>query len=433
MSSKKTSSSINFSNSNIWTLLESENETNDEMKNSNVTKKKQNLKENANQNENQNDKKKEKKILKGNDPRKVVKPETKEKQKGKKKEFEDNKTQNSKTSNNRTRLLSAIESFKNIVTGLIFACLIGFILNKLLIIHESSSIKPLGEFLLLKDGCKVNYWCEGPKNNKPVTIFIPDFGNSFMQSYRMLKEISESSRFCTFDRPGRGFSDSINQLQAKDVLEELDTFLSKLGENEPYILLGHSYGATISVLHAFENPSKVKGLVLLNPIGASFYSEGGTTIVETVSYHMKIAEVFSIIGFMRLFQMFEFTKGWGYEIYPEISHLLQYNLNQQRVYSVAANELTNLQPKLVELLDSSHSEKLNQSVLIIYSEQYDSKNRVESSINDIWNKITQKDSFKNISSIARLEKIKGGRDFPMIFPKETSTFVNSFIKELKTK
>jgi hypothetical protein len=96
----------------------------------------------------------------------------------------------------------------------------GFLLNKVLNVYEKNTIQPLGDFVEGTKGHLLNYWCEGPatryrnfteisyKTSENVVVFVEDAATSYLQSWRFLKSISESVRVCSYDRQGRGFSDT---------------------------------------------------------------------------------------------------------------------------------------------------------------------------------------------------------------------------------
>ena len=44
--------------------------------------------------------------------------------------------------------------------------------------------------------------------SKYTVVFLEDAGDSFLQSYKLIQEISKKVRICSYDRVGRGFSDS---------------------------------------------------------------------------------------------------------------------------------------------------------------------------------------------------------------------------------
>jgi pimeloyl-ACP methyl ester carboxylesterase len=78
--------------------------------------------------------------------------------------------------------------------------------------------------------------------------------------------IAQTTRACSYDRAGLGFSDE-GPLPRDAAAEEadLEALLQKSGVRAPYVLVAHSLGSYIVRLFADLNPDKVAGLVLVDP------------------------------------------------------------------------------------------------------------------------------------------------------------------------
>jgi len=56
----------------------------------------------------------------------------------------------------------------------------------------------------------------------------------------------------------------------------LAEFLDVIGDHDPVVVMGHSFGGGVAIQFAHDHPSRVRGLVLVNSIGGSAWShEGG--------------------------------------------------------------------------------------------------------------------------------------------------------------
>jgi pimeloyl-ACP methyl ester carboxylesterase len=58
--------------------------------------------------------------------------------------------------------------------------------------------------------------------------------------------------------------------------EWLAAFLDAVGVDEPAVLIGHSFGGGVAIVFAYERPSHVRGLVLVNSVGGSAWKKGST-------------------------------------------------------------------------------------------------------------------------------------------------------------
>jgi len=56
------------------------------------------------------------------------------------------------------------------------------------------------------------------------------------------------------------------------------SFLDAVGTTEPAVVVGHSFGGGVGIVLAHEHPRRVRGLVLVNSIGASAWAQRGTRL-----------------------------------------------------------------------------------------------------------------------------------------------------------
>jgi len=73
---------------------------------------------------------------------------------------------------------------------------------------------------------------------------------------------------CALDLLGHGDSYSPPKLDAytiQNVYSHLLDWIDSLFPREPVFLIGHSLGGYLALLHAIQNPQRVKGIVLVNP------------------------------------------------------------------------------------------------------------------------------------------------------------------------
>jgi pimeloyl-ACP methyl ester carboxylesterase len=56
------------------------------------------------------------------------------------------------------------------------------------------------------------------------------------------------------------------------------SFLDAVGTTEPAVVVGHSFGGGVGIVLAHDHPRRVRGLVLVNSIGASAWTQRGTRL-----------------------------------------------------------------------------------------------------------------------------------------------------------
>lgn len=72
-------------------------------------------------------------------------------------------------------------------------------------------------------------------------------------------------RVCSYERRNTGRSEIVDGTQSpEDVIADVDGFLTALGEDGPFLLLGASFGGLVGSAYAVGYPEKVAGVVLLD-------------------------------------------------------------------------------------------------------------------------------------------------------------------------
>jgi len=104
----------------------------------------------------------------------------------------------------------------------------------------------------------------------PIVI-VTGMGNSFDEWHEITEELSKRNKVIMFHRPGLGMSElgdeSRTTLATADELKEL---LRHLNIDEPFILVGHSYGGLCAQHFAKLYPSHLKGVVLVDSTSIDF-------------------------------------------------------------------------------------------------------------------------------------------------------------------
>ena len=122
-------------------------------------------------------------------------------------------------------------------------------------------------------------------------------------------EIEKSTRVCSYDRAGYGYSESAKgPLAPQQVASDLHALLKAAEVPGPYIMVGHSAGGVYVRTYASQYPSEVVGMVLVDSS-----HEGENLILppewvklnRTQNTMMAACRVMSPFGLMRLSHMFD--------------------------------------------------------------------------------------------------------------------------------
>ena len=124
---------------------------------------------------------------------------------------------------------------------------------------------PPGRLIDIGGYC-LHLWCQG--SGSPAVILDSGLaGNSLMWACA-LPLISRQTQACAFDRAGYAWSDPAPDgvpRTSLQIVHELRIALAGAGVPPPYILVGHSLGAINMLVFAYNFPSEVAGLILVDP------------------------------------------------------------------------------------------------------------------------------------------------------------------------
>ncbi len=113
-------------------------------------------------------------------------------------------------------------------------------------------------------GYQLHVNCVG--EGSPTVILDASGGNSSANWGLVQSNVARSTRVCAYDRAGMGWSDrGPTPRDANQQVRELHALLAGARIEEPYVLVGHSYGARIARVYAKQYSREVVGMVLIDP------------------------------------------------------------------------------------------------------------------------------------------------------------------------
>jgi pimeloyl-ACP methyl ester carboxylesterase len=104
----------------------------------------------------------------------------------------------------------------------------------------------------------------------PPVILEAGIAASCLNWTSIQAELARSTRVCSYDRAGLGWSDPPSSPRTvSNAVDDLHALLTAAQIPPPFILTGHSFGGLLVRCYATQYPEQVAGLVLLDPLAAT--------------------------------------------------------------------------------------------------------------------------------------------------------------------
>lgn len=162
-----------------------------------------------------------------------------------------------RTSARTFRVVLAVE-----VAALVIFALIGLRYEHGARQKEAAQFHPPGK-LVDVGGNRLHLYCTG---GGPLTVVLEHgHGATYLDWYLVQPELAKLTRVCSYDRAGYGWSEPSPRNRIPSLMaDELHSALHAAGENSPYVLVGHSFGAMDAIMFAHKFSNEVTALVLVD-------------------------------------------------------------------------------------------------------------------------------------------------------------------------
>ena len=112
-------------------------------------------------------------------------------------------------------------------------------------------------------GRKLHLNCTG--TGSPIVV-LESGASSFAIDWALVQpEVATTTRVCSYDRAGMGWSDAGEPERPDRVVRDLQALLAAAAEKPPYVLVGASRGGLYTRIYQRRHPSEVVGLVQVDP------------------------------------------------------------------------------------------------------------------------------------------------------------------------
>lgn len=136
------------------------------------------------------------------------------------------------------------------------------VFNALAIHHYRAVYPPQGR-LYIVDGYKMHLYCTG--EGSPTIVLDAGLGNDSLIWANVQPTLSKTTRVCSYDRAGFGWSDlQPNPRDAQRITDQLHTLLTQAGIKGPIVLMGHSIAGLYIRDYAARYPQNLSGLVFVD-------------------------------------------------------------------------------------------------------------------------------------------------------------------------
>jgi pimeloyl-ACP methyl ester carboxylesterase len=150
-----------------------------------------------------------------------------------------------------------------ILAVLLVLILAGWIYEPIAEAADAKAYPPPGQMVDV-GGYRLHINCSG--NGSPTVVIESGWGDMSASWGWVQPEVAKTTRICTYDRAGMGWSESSPEPRtAREFAKELHTLLVKANEPGPYVLVGHSMGGYTVRVYAHDYPDEVAGLVFVDP------------------------------------------------------------------------------------------------------------------------------------------------------------------------
>jgi len=137
-------------------------------------------------------------------------------------------------------------------------------------------------------GCLLHLAEQG--SGVPAVVLEAGIAASSLSWSLVQPPIAEFTRVASYDRAGLGWSDSSSAPRSlHQFTRELSALLAQAQIPPPYVLVGHSFGGLLIRAFAYQYPSQVAGMVLVDPVSLEAWTACREEDQRRLNYGVKLS------------------------------------------------------------------------------------------------------------------------------------------------
>jgi pimeloyl-ACP methyl ester carboxylesterase len=184
------------------------------------------------------------------------------------------------------------------VVGLVVVLLLAGVIFQFVVTRIDARRYPAPGEMVEVGGYNLHLYCTGGGAGSPTVVIDSALGGTVLDWQLVQPELAESTRVCTYDRAGMGWSEAGTQPRtSRQIVRELHILLGNAGVEGPHVLVGHSFGGTNMQVYASQYPDEVAGMVLVD---SALEDEEAVTFTKSLQPSPLLLKIYATIGLTRL-------------------------------------------------------------------------------------------------------------------------------------
>jgi pimeloyl-ACP methyl ester carboxylesterase len=297
--------------------------------------------------------------------------------------------------------------------------------NALAIHHYRAIFPPQGR-LYTVDGYKMHLYCTG--EGSPTIVLDAGLGNDSLIWANVQPTLSKTTRVCSYDRAGFGWSDlQPRPRDAHRITDQLHALLTLAGIKGPMVLMGHSIAGLYIRDYAARYPQNVSGLVFVDgstPLQEDRFPGRTKFVLFRAKLELLQTKWSYVLGIPRITG--DCNIGEGFEI--SAAKMLSEDQCRATLYTALGREDEAFHQSGEETIHTGPFGDL--PILIFSQDKHPSGSQPRSKVDEIWDQMQEE--LKSLSTRSRRIIAKDSGHYIQVERSDLlNTEVTNFVRQLR--